>query len=102
MVTLGRASARAGVEAVHGSAKRHRSPNAGWPEAAMAGALGVALAGPRRYGAELVDDAWMNPAGRRDLDATDIGRALTQFRISCLLLAGLVGLLFVLSLSAGL
>jgi adenosylcobinamide-phosphate synthase len=101
MVTLGRASARAGIEAVHGSAKRHRSPNAGWPEAAMAGALGVALAGPRRYGAELVDDAWMNPAGRRDLDATDIGRALSLFRISCLLLAGLVAFLFILTLAAG-
>jgi adenosylcobinamide-phosphate synthase len=101
MVTLGRASARAGIEAVHGSAKRHRSPNAGWPEAAMAGALGVALAGPRRYGAELVDDAWMNPAGRRDLDAADIGRALSLFRISCLLLAGLVAFLFILTLAAG-
>jgi adenosylcobinamide-phosphate synthase len=67
----------------------------------MAGALGVALAGPRRYGAELVDDAWMNPAGRRDLDATDIGRALSLFRISCLLLAGLVAFLFILTLAAG-
>ena len=47
-------------------APRHRSPNAGWPESAMAAALGLALAGPRRYGPRLVDDPFLNPQGRRD------------------------------------
>jgi adenosylcobinamide-phosphate synthase len=67
-------------------ARRHRSPNAGWQEAAMAGALGFALAGPRQYGAEVVDDAWMGD-GRRDLDAADIRAALRLYRWSCGLVA---------------
>jgi len=56
-------------------AGKHRSPNAGWQEAAVAGALDIALAGPRRYHHETVDDAWMG-AGRAGLDAGDIRRAL--------------------------
>ncbi|MDP3546414.1 MAG: cobalamin biosynthesis protein, partial [Phreatobacter sp.] len=60
-------------------ARLHRSPNAGWPEAAMAGALGLALAGPRRYGARLVDDPYLNPEGRRDAGPADIRRALRVF-----------------------
>jgi adenosylcobinamide-phosphate synthase len=67
---------RQAVRAVIADATRHRSPNAGWPEAAMAGALGLALAGPRRYGAEIVEDAWMNTAGRREATAADIRRAV--------------------------
>ncbi|KDA02571.1 adenosylcobinamide-phosphate synthase CbiB [Hyphomonas oceanitis] len=43
-------------------ARRHRSPNAGWPEAAMAGALGVRLSGPRLYGDRVSDEPWLNPA----------------------------------------
>lgn len=76
-------TARRGWHAVRTSASLHRSPNAGWPEAAMAGALGVALAGPRRYGETVVDDAWMNPEGRRDLNASDIEMAITVYRIAC-------------------
>ncbi|MCY4286789.1 MAG: adenosylcobinamide-phosphate synthase CbiB [Thiotrichales bacterium] len=56
-------------------AGKHRSPNAGWQEAAVAGALDLALAGPRRYRHETVDDAWMGD-GRAELDAGDIRRAL--------------------------
>ena len=56
-------------------AGRHRSPNAGWQEAAVAGALGFALAGPRRYRHETVDDAWMGD-GRARLGAGDIRRSL--------------------------
>jgi adenosylcobinamide-phosphate synthase len=58
-------------------ARRHRSPNAGWPEAAMAGALGLALAGPRRYGERRVDDPFLNAAGRREAREADIRRALS-------------------------
>ena len=50
---------------------QHRSPNAGWPEAAMAGALGLALAGPRVYDGVMVEGAWMGD-GRREADAADI------------------------------
>jgi adenosylcobinamide-phosphate synthase len=49
----------AGCRAMRRDAALHRSVNAGWPEAAMAGCLGLRLAGPRRYGGELVEDAWM-------------------------------------------
>lgn len=66
-------------DALHGmlrDARLHRSPNAGWPEAAMAGVLGLALAGPRRYGPRLVDDPYLNPEGRRDARPDDIRRAL--------------------------
>ncbi len=50
--------ARAAWRAVWRDAKKHRSPNAGWPEAAMAGALGIALAGPRSYGGVMGDFAY--------------------------------------------
>src|SRR6185312_12805586 len=59
-------------------ARQHRSPNAGWPEAAMAGALGVRLCGPRSYHGELADEPWLN--GRaRDPAAADILRALEVY-----------------------
>jgi adenosylcobinamide-phosphate synthase len=60
-------------------AGRHRSPNAGWPEAAMAGALGVALAGPRRYSGIIVADPFMNEGGRRDARPADIRQALRVY-----------------------
>jgi adenosylcobinamide-phosphate synthase len=81
MVTTG-ADARAAIKAVRRDAKNHRSPNAGWPEAALAGALGFKLAGPRVYGGALVDDVFMGD-GRAELDANDILRALTLYRRAC-------------------
>jgi adenosylcobinamide-phosphate synthase len=80
--TIPRASARDAVHAVRRDASRHRSPNAGWPEAAMAGALGLKLAGPRVYGETLVDDAFMGK-GKREADAADIRRALRLFTRAC-------------------
>jgi adenosylcobinamide-phosphate synthase len=76
------ASARDAAKAMWRDASRHRSPNAGWPEAAMAGALGLKLAGPRVYGETLVDDAFMGE-GRREADAADIRRALRLYWASC-------------------
>jgi adenosylcobinamide-phosphate synthase len=78
-------------------APRHRSPNAGWPEAAMAGALGLALAGPRSYGGKRIDDAWMG-SGRRDASAADIHRALRLYRIAYVLQAAVVGFLALVAL----
>ncbi|MGX1305447.1 adenosylcobinamide-phosphate synthase [Amorphus suaedae] len=74
-------------------ARRHRSPNAGWPEAAAAGALGIALAGPRFYASGPVDDPFLNPEGRRDPGARDIARALRLFVAMCALQAALYALL---------
>lgn len=51
--------------AIASDAARHRSPNAGWPEAAMARSIGVALSGPRSYGGVRLDEAWVNPRGDR-------------------------------------
>jgi len=85
------------VRAVIRDAHRHRSPNAGWPEAAMAGALGLKLAGPRSYGGVLVPDAHMGD-GRLEAEARDIRRALAlskaTWAVLVVLIAGLSGLLF--------
>ncbi|MBB2961322.1 adenosylcobinamide-phosphate synthase CbiB [Methylobacterium sp. R2-1] len=77
-------SAAGAWRAIRRDAGRHRSPNAGWPEAAMAGALGLRLAGPRIYGATRVEDAWMGD-GRADATPDDIVRALKLYRTACAL-----------------
>ena len=87
-----RASASGAWRAVRRDAGRHRSPNAGYPEAAMAGALGLALAGPRSYGGVRVDDTLMGD-GRRAADAGDIRAALGLYRRADGLLIALVGVL---------
>jgi len=69
--------------------RKHRSPNAGWPEAAMAGALGLALAGPRHYAEGAVNDPWIGAGTARAIPA-DIARALGLYRVACLLLAGMI------------
>ena len=78
------ASAGEAARAVSRDAQNHRSPNAGWPEAAMAGALGLRLAGPRVYGETRIEDAFMG-RGRREATAADIRRALTVYRLACLI-----------------
>jgi adenosylcobinamide-phosphate synthase len=69
--------------------RKHHSPNAGWPEAAMAGALGLAVAGPRHYPEGLVNDRWIGDGTAR-AEPSDIRRALRLYSMACLLLAGLV------------
>jgi adenosylcobinamide-phosphate synthase len=64
----------------------HRSPNAGWPEAAMAGGAGLALGGPRRYENEFVAQSWINGSGRRGIDAPDIASAIAVYDRSCYVL----------------
>jgi adenosylcobinamide-phosphate synthase len=87
------ASAKDAWRAVWRDAKKHRSPNAGWPEAAMAGALGLALAGPRVYDGVLVDDVFMGEGGRREVTSNDIRRALKLYWAADLLLVALFGAL---------
>ncbi len=71
-------------------AGRHASPNAGWPEAAMAGALGLSLGGPVAYDGALQDKPWIGD-GATEAGAADLVRALSLYRRACLILWGLAG-----------
>jgi adenosylcobinamide-phosphate synthase len=79
-----RTSAPGALRAMLRDAGKHKSPNAGWPEAAMAGALGLRLNGPKTYGEERVEDAWMGD-GRALVHPGDIDRALRLYRNAVLL-----------------
>jgi adenosylcobinamide-phosphate synthase len=94
------ASAAEAWRAVVRDAHKHRSPNAGYPEAAMAGALGLALAGPRVYGGVEVADAFMG-SGRRDASAADICAALRLYVRADAMLIGLVGVLALILIATG-
>lgn len=75
----------------------HRSPNAGWPEAAMAGGAGLALGGPRKYPQETVQQAFLNSSGKVRLEISDIRLTLRIFALSCFSLwvfSGIVAVLF--------
>ncbi|MGN8154607.1 adenosylcobinamide-phosphate synthase CbiB [Agrobacterium sp. 22094] len=87
------ASPQGALRAVTRDAKHHRSPNAGWPESALAGALGFALAGPRSYGGQMIQARFMGEGGRRNLTAADIRQALKLARVADALLIGLFGFL---------
>ena len=87
------ASPAGALRAVRRDARRHHSPNAGWPEAAMAGALGLRLGGPRQYAETFVDDPWMGD-GRAAATADDIERALGLYRRACTIQVATVCILF--------
>jgi len=76
-------------------ARRHRSPNAGWPEAAMAGALDIRLSGPRRYHGVESPEPWLNQDAR-DPGAADLLRGLALYRRAMALLG--LGLALALAL----
>jgi len=91
------ASATEAWRSVWFDAARHRSPNAGYPEAAMAGALGLSLAGARVYGGVRIEDAPMG-GGRWDANAADIRRALALYRYAdAILIAVLAGAALIIS-----
>lgn len=91
-----KASGNAALDAVEADARKHRSPNAGWPEAAMAGALELRLAGPRVYAGTPVEDRWMG-RGRNAATPADIRRALALYRRACALqIVGLATLAIVI------
>jgi adenosylcobinamide-phosphate synthase len=83
------ASAGAAWRAIRRDAPRHRSPNAGYPEAAMAGGVGFVLCGLRSSGGVRVEDATMGD-GRRDANAADIRRALALYRTADAILVALL------------
>jgi len=70
------------LRTIRNDAGHHRSPNAGWPEAAMAGALGIRLSGPRIYDGVPVEERWVGE-GRSELTAKDIRAALKLYRTAC-------------------
>jgi adenosylcobinamide-phosphate synthase len=72
------------LEIVQRDAGQHRSPNAGWPEAAMAGALALKLSGPRSYHRAITEDAWIGE-GRSEATSADIRRALGLYMTACTL-----------------
>ncbi len=76
-------------------AQLHRSPNAGWPEAAMAAALGVALSGPRSYDGQMRDFPYVNASGLRQSGPAEIDRAVAVLWRSWAGALALVALLFV-------
>ncbi len=87
-----RPSAAKAWRIVRRDAPHHRSPNAGYPEAAVAGALDLALAGPRSYGGVSIADATIGD-GRRAADAADIRRALALYRLADAILIAILLLL---------
>ncbi len=91
LIALAAGSERA-VRVMRADAGHHRSPNAGWPEAAMAGALGVALSGPRVYGGQLTDDRFVNAAGRTDLGPADIVASVRVLWRAWALMLALIGI----------
>ncbi len=74
----------------------HRSPNAGWPEAALAGVTKVALAGPRVYDGEQTNDLFVNPHGQRQLDSLNILEAIEALERSWRALVAGLGVLALL------
>ncbi len=68
------------------------APGAGWTESAVAGALGLSLAGPRRYRGEVVRGPWIG-SGRARATPADITRAVYLFAVACLIAIGLTAVL---------
>ncbi|WP_419911307.1 adenosylcobinamide-phosphate synthase CbiB [Hoeflea sp.] len=92
----GRDAGARSLETAFRDAALHRSPNAGWPESAMAGALGVALAGERSYGGVAVREPFLNAAGRRQVNSGDIDAAVRLFYSACASITALSAVLFLL------
>ena len=84
------------LQAMWRDAPKHNSPNAGWPESALAASLGVKFGGPRRYDGSLVDLPWMGE-GRETLNRDDIRKGLRLYGRAMTILfcvAALCSLLF--------
>ncbi len=83
--------------AIRRDAALHRSPNAGWPEAALAMALDIALSGPRNYGGVRTDFPYVNPDGKRELSVSDIYETLSALKKSWIGLCVICAVLLLLS-----
>jgi adenosylcobinamide-phosphate synthase len=87
-----KARAQAALNAMWRDASKHQSPNAGWPEAAMAGALDLKFGGPRNYDGETVQLAYMGD-GRTQMTASDIDKGLELYDRALLTLLALAAVL---------
>lgn len=81
--------------AIARDAGQHRSPNAGWPEAAMARAINVALAGPRAYDGVMTEFPWVGGAGARTIGPDAIDAAVAKLWQAWGMMLGLLALLVV-------
>lgn len=95
-VMLAAVSARpfAALTCMGRDARHHRSPNAGWPEAAMAGALGIRLSGPRIYDDQIANETWVN-VGCPDPLPRDLRRGLALYCRAMLACAALIAVVAV-------
>ena len=94
-MTMRGMDARGAWRIVRRDAGRHRSPNAGWPEAAMAGALGIRLSGPRSYGGVIAHEPWGGD-GHADRTPHDLNRALALYRRACVVQGGVLVVLSIM------
>ena len=94
--TRGRQASGRALRAALMDAGLHRSPNAGWPECAMAGAVGLALAGERNYDGVVVREPMLNAVGRRTAHPTDIDTAIRVFYAGCSVLTGACAALYLI------
>lgn len=92
LLRLGAGAGRRSLSAALRDSGLHRSPNSGWPEAAMAGALDLQLAGPRVYGGIRVSEPMMHAAGRADAGPQDILSGIRVFYTACSVMAASVAL----------
>lgn len=94
LLRLGAGAGRRSLSAALRDSGLHRSPNSGWPEAAMAGALDLQLAGPRVYGGIRVSEPMMHAAGRADAGPQDILSGICVFYTACSVMAASVVLVW--------
>lgn len=92
-ITVGPKKAGEALAGMLRDARLHRSPNAGWPESAMAGLTGLALAGPRIYNGDIANEPMLNGAGRREATSADIDAAIKIAATMFTVLTGLTGVL---------
>ena len=78
-------------------ARKHKSPNAGWPESALAATLRIAVAGPRVYDGVTTDDPFLYAEGRRKLTPVDVSDAMTTLWMAWTVLLVIVTIYGVLS-----
>ncbi|MBO6918351.1 MAG: cobalamin biosynthesis protein [Rhizobiaceae bacterium] len=90
LISLGVQSFKNAIWTVLNNASLHRSPNAGWPETAMAGALGIVLSGPRTYNGKITHEPYLNPTGRLKLTHLDLEAASKLFWLACVIEAVIV------------